>query len=79
VVSGGPYALIRHPGYVGALFSYLGTPLFLDGGWSFLVVAFLTGALVLRTSLEDRTLQEELPGYREYAGEVRSRLIPGIW
>ncbi len=79
VVSGGPYALIRHPGYVGALLSYIGTPLFLDGGWTFLIVAFLTAALVLRTSLEDRTLQEELPGYREYAGEVRSRLIPGIW
>ena len=79
VVSGGPYALIRHPGYVGALLSYVGTPLFLDAGWTFLAVAFLTGALVLRTSLEDRTLQKELPGYREYAGEVRYRLIPGIW
>lgn len=79
VVSGGPYALVRHPGYVGALLNYIGTPLFLDAGWSFLAVIFLTGALLLRTSLEDRTLQEELPGYREYAGEVRYRLIPGIW
>lgn len=79
VVSGGPYALIRHPGYFGALLSYIGTPLFLDAGWTFLTVAFLIAALVLRTSLEDRTLQKELPGYREYAGEVRYRLIPGIW
>ncbi len=79
VVSGGPYALVRHPGYVGALLNYIGTPLFLDGGWSFLAVALLTAALLLRTSLEDRTLQEELPGYREYAREVPSRLIPGVW
>jgi protein-S-isoprenylcysteine O-methyltransferase Ste14 len=51
----------------------------LDAGWTFLTVVFLIGVLVLRTALEDRALQEELPGYREYAGEVRYRLIPGIW
>lgn len=79
VVSTGPYRWMRHPGYAGALVSYLATPLLLDSTWAFLPVVFLAVSLVIRTSLEDRTLQEELPGYREYAGRVRYRLLPGIW
>jgi protein-S-isoprenylcysteine O-methyltransferase Ste14 len=79
VVSSGPYRWIRHPGYAGALLAYLGTPLWLDSSWAFLPVGLLTIALVIRTSLEDRTLQAELPGYREYARRVPYRLLPGIW
>ncbi len=79
VVSTGPYRWMRHPGYTGALLSYLVTPLLLDSTWAFLPVVFLAVSLVIRTSLEDRTLQEELPGYREYAGRVRYRLLPGVW
>jgi protein-S-isoprenylcysteine O-methyltransferase Ste14 len=39
----------------------------------------MNALLVIRTALEDRTLQEELPGYAEYAGKVRYRLFPGMW
>lgn len=79
VVSSGPYRWIRHPGYAGALLTYLATPLFLDSGWSFLPTVFITILLIIRTALEDRTLQKELPGYAEYARRVQYRLLPGIW
>jgi protein-S-isoprenylcysteine O-methyltransferase Ste14 len=79
VVSGGPYRFVRHPGYAGAILFTLGMP-FLLGSWWSLIPGILSAALfVLRTSLEDKTLQAELPGYLEYTREVRSRLLPGIW
>jgi protein-S-isoprenylcysteine O-methyltransferase Ste14 len=79
VVSSGPYHWLRHPGYAGALLAYLATPFFLDSLWAFLPAVLLTILLVIRTALEDRTLQDELTGYREYAGLVRYRLLPGLW
>ncbi len=79
VVSSGPYRWMRHPGYAGALLTYLATPLFLDSRWTFLPAAFITILLVIRTHLEDRTLQDELEGYRDYARRVRYRLLPGVW
>lgn len=79
VVSSGPYRLVRHPGYAGALWSYLATPLLLDSAWAFLPALFLTIVLIVRTNLEDRALQDELEGYRDYAGRVRYRLLPGVW
>jgi protein-S-isoprenylcysteine O-methyltransferase Ste14 len=79
VVSGGPYRWVRHPGYVGAILLYAATPVFLDSQWALLPALAFSASLVLRTALEDRTLQAELPGYREYAQTVRFRLLPGIW
>jgi len=79
VVSTGPYRLIRHPGYAGALWAYLAIPLLLDSAWAFIPALLLVGVLVLRTALEDRTLQEELPGYKEFARKTRFRLIPWVW
>lgn len=79
VVSSGPYRWMRHPGYVGAMLTYLATPVFLDARWAFVPAILLCVVLVVRTSLEDKTLQEELPGYADYAQRVRYRLIPGIW
>jgi protein-S-isoprenylcysteine O-methyltransferase Ste14 len=79
VVSSGPYRVMRHPGYAGAVLTYLATPFFLDSLWAFLPAAFLLVVLVIRTRLEDRTLQDELEGYREYAKRVRYRLFPGVW
>lgn len=79
VVSSGPYAFVRHPGYLGSIIFNLTLPLVLDSVWT-LIPALLTIALIVaRTSLEDQTLQDELPGYREYAMTVRYRLFPGIW
>ena len=79
VVSSGPYRWMRHPGYAGALLTYLATPLFLDSRWAFLPAVFFTILLVIRTGLEDRVLQDELEGYRDYARRVRYRLLPGVW
>ena len=78
-VSSGPYRWVRHPGYAGGLLTYLATPFLLDSLWAFLPVALLTIALVIRTELEDRTLQDKLEGYRDYARRVRYRLLPGVW
>jgi protein-S-isoprenylcysteine O-methyltransferase Ste14 len=79
VVSSGPYRYIRHPGYTGALLTYLVTPFFLDALTAFAPAAVLVVLLVVRTYLEDRTLQEQLDGYREYAKRVPHRLLPRIW
>lgn len=79
VVSSGPYRWMRHPGYAGALLTYLATPLFLDALTAFFPAAMLLVLLVIRTSLEDRTLQERLAGYREYTKRVPHRLLPGVW
>ena len=79
VIDSGPYALVRHPGYVAACLLCLGIPLSLGSFWA-LIPAFLSCLLlVVRTIWEDRTLREELAGYEEYAQRVRNRLIPGVW
>ncbi len=79
VVSSGPYRWVRHPGYAGALLTYLATPFFLDSRWAFLPVVFISIVLVIRTNLEDKVLQNELEGYRDYARRVRYRLLSGVW
>lgn len=79
VVSTGPYAFVRHPGYLGALVSYLGTVLMLGSPWALLPFALEMAVLVARTRLEDQLLQAQLPGYAAYARQVRYRLLPGIW
>lgn len=79
VINSGPYAWVRHPGYVGSLIANLGIPLLLDSAWAFLPVIIISVFFVLRTHLEDRFLRENLAGYNDYAKKVRYRLLPGIW
>jgi protein-S-isoprenylcysteine O-methyltransferase Ste14 len=79
VAQRGPYRLVRHPGYLGNLLGCLGQPLLLGSWWAFIPAILTILAFVLRTSLEDKTLQKELPGYSEYTQQVRYRLIPGLW
>ena len=79
VIDTGPYVYMRHPGYVGFSGWMLSTPLLLASTWAFVPALISVVLLVMRTALEDRTLQEELPGYAEYAARVRFRLIPGVW
>ena len=79
VVSEGPYRWVRHPGYAGGVVGDLAIPLMLGSAWA-LIPGVLTACLVvLRTALEDRTLQAELPGYAEYSRRTRYRLLPGVW
>jgi protein-S-isoprenylcysteine O-methyltransferase Ste14 len=79
VIDSGPYAFVRHLGYVAISLLLLGIPLALGSLWA-LIPAIVTSLLfVVRTVLEDQTLQAELPGYREYAEQVRYRLVRGVW
>ncbi len=79
VIDTGPYAIVRHPGYVAANFLNLGMPLCLGSIWALVPAFLLCLLLVVRTVLEDRTLREELPGYKEYAQRVRYKLVPWVW
>jgi protein-S-isoprenylcysteine O-methyltransferase Ste14 len=79
VIADGPYRIVRHPGYLGAIVSQLGTPLLL-GSWIAFVPSLIAAILfVVRTGLEDRTLQTELAGYSDYARRTPYRLAPGVW
>jgi protein-S-isoprenylcysteine O-methyltransferase Ste14 len=79
VFEGGPYRHVRHPGYLGLVLWALGTPMLLLSVWS-IGAAFAAAAwVVLRTGLEDATLQKELPGYAEYTRRTRCRLLPWVW
>jgi protein-S-isoprenylcysteine O-methyltransferase Ste14 len=79
VIRTGPYRYVRHPGYLGSVLFYVAFPLI--GGSALALGGGLLGiiAVLVRTSLEDKTLQEELVGYAEYAQEVRYRLMPYVW
>jgi protein-S-isoprenylcysteine O-methyltransferase Ste14 len=79
VVQDGPYAIVRHPAYSGALLGNLALPLLLNAVWAFLPSVLLVLLLVLRTKMEDELLRNELPGYQAYAARTRFRLLPGIW
>jgi protein-S-isoprenylcysteine O-methyltransferase Ste14 len=79
VIDTGPYAIVRHPLYTTAFFLLGGIPLALGSFWALVPVAIASLVIIVRTALEDRMLQNELPGYKEYARRVRYRLIPGIW
>lgn len=74
----GPYCFVRHPGYAGNMLALFGIVLALDSVWTMIPAAVATSITLIRTILEDRTLQEQLPGYRAYTQRVRYRLIPGI-
>ncbi len=79
VQTGGPYRFVRHPGYASLLVSYITIPIALGSLWACIPMGLLVVNLFVRTALEDRTLQNELEGYKDYASRVRFRLLPGIW
>jgi protein-S-isoprenylcysteine O-methyltransferase Ste14 len=79
VAKRGPYRLVRHPGYFGNVIGCLGQPLLFGSLWAFVPAILTIIAFVIRTALEDKTLQKELDGYSDYVKQVRYRLIPGIW
>lgn len=79
VVSSGPYAWVRHPGYLGGVVANLAMPLAVGSPWALVAGVLTAGLTVYRTAREDQTLLAELPGYPEYAGRTRYRLVPGLW
>jgi protein-S-isoprenylcysteine O-methyltransferase Ste14 len=79
VAAGGPYRYVRHPAYVGMIVFEPAMSTLLASWWALIASGFCVILLILRTALEDRTLQAELAGYVEYSRQVRNRLLPGIW
>jgi protein-S-isoprenylcysteine O-methyltransferase Ste14 len=79
VIDTGPYAIVRHPGYVSGFLVFIGMPLSLGSLWALIPAVLVCLLLVLRTVWEDRMLRAELPGYDDYAQRVRYRLIPEVW
>lgn len=79
VITNGPYAYVRHPGYAGSLLAFIFLPVALGSLLAFVPALIGLSLWIVRTFLEDRTLHKELDGYRQYACRVRWRLVPGIW
>jgi protein-S-isoprenylcysteine O-methyltransferase Ste14 len=79
VVATGPYAIVRHPMYSGALVMLIGVPLALGSWWGLLLVIPITIVLVWRLLEEEKFLTKNLPGYSEYQNKVRCRLLPFVW
>jgi protein-S-isoprenylcysteine O-methyltransferase Ste14 len=79
VCSSGPYRFVRHPGYAGMIVYSVAMAFGLGSWWALIPALLVAAGFVVRTVLEDRTLQAELPGYAEYAARVRHRLAPGVW
>ena len=79
VITTGPYRIVRHPGYVGAILWAVSTPLIIGSAYGLIPAAIAVLLLVIRTWLEDKTLHSELNGYAEYAKRVKYRLVPWLW
>ncbi len=79
VISSGPYAIVRHPMYVGTLVMFLLTPLALGSRWGLIVALPLIPAITARIANEEKVLAAELPDYPGYMQKVRYRLLPGVW
>jgi protein-S-isoprenylcysteine O-methyltransferase Ste14 len=79
VCDSGPYRIVRHPGYVGNILPLPGIVMALGSVWTLIPASIALIITMIRTALEDCTLQEELPGYRDFAQRVRYRLFFGIW
>jgi protein-S-isoprenylcysteine O-methyltransferase Ste14 len=79
VATGGPYRYVRHPMYAAIILLVPAMALVLGSWWAMIPAALVGPLFIVRTALEDRMLLDELAGYREYASQVRCRLVPGIW
>lgn len=79
LVSTGPYAVLRHPMYAGALVYLFATPLALGSYWGLAALALMAPILIWRLVDEERVLEQRLPGYSDYKRKVRYRLAPGVY
>jgi protein-S-isoprenylcysteine O-methyltransferase Ste14 len=79
VIDTGPYAVLRHPMYAGALLMFAGVPLALGSWWGLVILLAIAAVLAIRLIDEEKFLVRNLPGYAEYRTKVRYRLLPGVW
>ena len=79
VIETGLYKIVRHPAYLGSIIQSLGFPLIFGSLWSILPISLLIILLITRTSMEDKTLKNELIGYFEYSNKTQYKLIPYVW
>ncbi|WJI09268.1 isoprenylcysteine carboxylmethyltransferase family protein [Methanobacterium sp. CWC-01] len=79
VIGSGPYQIVRHPGYLSGILWHLAMPLIFGSGLTLVYSLLIIVLLVVRTYLEDKTLQAELEGYQEYTRKTRYRILPGLW
>jgi protein-S-isoprenylcysteine O-methyltransferase Ste14 len=79
IISTGPYGLVRHPMYCGAIVMFMGIPLSLDSYWGILSSFSLILIIIFRLLDEEKFLLAHLPGYEAYSSKVKYRLIPYIW
>ena len=79
VISNGPYRIVRHPGYLSGILWHLAMPMIFGSGLTLVYSLLIVVLLVVRTYLEDKTLQGELEGYQGYTRKTRHRLLPGVW
>ncbi|MCP8323143.1 MAG: isoprenylcysteine carboxylmethyltransferase family protein [Candidatus Methylarchaceae archaeon HK02M2] len=79
VITTGPYKIVRHPGYLAAILAPISFCFIIGSLYGLIPTGMIIPLLIIRTSLEDKTLRNELKGYPEYAQRVKYRLLPGIW
>ena len=79
VITTGPYRFVRHPMYISAMMLMIALPTALGSFYALIPLAFIVVFIIVRTSLDDKTLHKELEGYVEYAQKTKYRLLPGIW
>jgi protein-S-isoprenylcysteine O-methyltransferase Ste14 len=79
VIDTGPYGIVRHPMYAGAILHLIGMPLLLGSWLGLLVLPLIIGGLILRIAIEEAALRDAFPGYGDYVARVRHRLVPGVW
>lgn len=79
VITNGPYRFVRHPGYLSMILGGISCCFIIGSVYSLVPAAIAIAAIIVRTYLEDRTLQNELAGYSEYVKQTKYRLLPGVW
>jgi protein-S-isoprenylcysteine O-methyltransferase Ste14 len=79
LITTGPYRSVRHPGYTGMFFGGLASPLAMGSWWALVPAAAYALMVLRRTIIEDRFLTESLDGYKAFSGQVKYRLVPGLW